>query len=981
MLHETARWLLGSSGLGSAAALPWGEPGPPWLHVAADATAGLAYLAIAVFFITFVRRRHDFGFRPASALFTAFFLIGGAAYCGDLATLWWPAYGAFGLAGAGVAAISIVTAIVLWRLMPRVLALPSPAQVRTLNSELVDLKRSELRLAANAGEATEIRDRLAFELSWRKAAENNVRESEDRLRLVLQSNVTEALYLLDPNGTIESWNAGAERIKGYTPAEVIGRNFAMFFTPEDVARGEPARVLAIARDKGHFAAEAWRVRKNGVHFLASVALDAIRREDGTLRGFVKVTLDITNRRIEQEQRAILVEAAPNGLMIVDEVGVITLANSQVEQIFGYPSGTLVGQPVEILVPTELRASHATHRSAFTSGRSDLGMAPGRQFAGRKRDDGEVLIEIMLNAVKTPRGRISVASLFDVTERTRLAAQRQEAEDRERAAMEATNANLGHLSRHLAKARDRAEQANRAKSRFLAGMSHELRTPLNGILGYAHLLRMEGGLSLGQTARVDAMLEAGKHLLEMITCVLDLSEIEAERVEIQAVNVDVQAVAIACLDLVRPMADAKGLTLSMTTETGAQRRLITDPTRLRQILLNLLGNAAKYTQQGKVDLRLRTSADGASLRIEVVDSGAGISAELRHRLFQDYERFDAETTHKVEGAGLGLALSARLATMMGGRLGQEDNPSGGSVFWLELPLIPVAVAHAAEPPDATVPPIETVPRPIRTLDILVVDDVLMNRDIATSFLSVAGHKVVCVESGAEAVSAASNTDFDVILMDVRMPEMDGLEATRRIRALTGPRALVPIVALTAQAFTDQIAQCREAGMSSHLAKPFDPESLLAAVEKAVTAGGWAPPESNAPKPTADAVAVAPTVPAAHKALPIRNPAAFDRTASMLAPEATAAYLRTITELSEILLHDLRKPTSEAGVNARLGEAAHTLAGSAGMFGFERLSTIARHFERASQSGTADAAAISASLIAVLEATITELYDLAAQALTV
>jgi PAS domain S-box-containing protein len=973
MLYEMARWLLDSFGLGPAAAFLLGEPGLPWLHVAADVTAGLAYFAIAMFFIALARRGSHFGFRACFVVFTAFFLIGGAACWADLATLWLPAYGALGLAKTAAAATSIMTAVVLWRLMPWALALPSSAQA--LNSRLDELERSQVQLAASAAEAAGIRDRLRLELLWREAAEKKARENEHRLRLVLQSNVTEALYLLDPEGIIESWNAGAERIKGYTSAEVIGRNFAMFFTPEDIACGEPARVLANAREKGRFATEAWRVRKDGVHFLASVALDAIRREDGTLRGFVKVTLDITNRRIEEEQRAILIEAAPNGLMIVDEAGVITLANSQVERTFGYPPGTLVGQSVEILVPVALRGTHATQRSAFTSGRSDLGMSAERQFAGRKRDGGEVMIEIMLSTVKTPRGRISVASLFDVTERIGLAAKRHEAEERERAAMEATNASLGHLSRHLAKARDRADLANRAKSRFLAGMSHELRTPLNGILGYAHLLRMEGGLTLAQAARVDAMLEAGKHLLEMITCVLDLSEIEAERVEIQAVDVDVRAVATACLDLVRPMADAKGLGLSMTAETGVRRTLITDPTRLRQILLNLLGNATKYTQQGKVNLHLRTSADGGSLRIEVVDSGAGISAELRHRLFQDYERFDAEATNKVEGAGLGLALSARLATMMGGRLGQEDNPSGGSVFWLELPV--VAVPLAAEPPDATVSPIETVSRPVRALHVLVVDDVLMNRDIASSFLSVAGHKVLCVEGGAEAVAAAANADFDVILMDVRMPEMDGLEATRRIRALTGPRARVPIVALTAQAFTDQIAQCREAGMSSHLAKPFDPETLLAAVEKAITAE-WAPTEDLAAKPTAQAATVAPTVPAAHKALPIRDPAAFDRTASMLAPEATAAYLRTITELSERLLDDLRKPGAVTPAGASLGEAAHTLAGSAGMFGFERLSTIARHFERATQAGTADAAAMSASLIAVLEATIRELHELSAHA---
>ena len=190
------------------------------------------------------------------------------------------------------------------------------------------------------------------------------------------------------------------------------------------------------------------------------------------------------------------------------------------------------------------------------------MEEGRPFIGRKQDGSDVSIEILLSPVTTPLGRIVIASMLDVTERLKTAAEKDAAERRDRLAMEATNAERDLLSRHLAEARDRAEQANRAKSRFLAGMSHELRTPLNGIMGYAHLLHMEGGLTPAQGERVDAMLGAGRHLLEMISCVLDLSEIEAERVTLRAVAVDPQAIAAACVDLVRPAAEAKALTLSL-----------------------------------------------------------------------------------------------------------------------------------------------------------------------------------------------------------------------------------------------------------------------------------------------------------------------------------------------------------------------------------------------------------------------------------
>jgi PAS domain S-box-containing protein len=653
-------------------------------------------------------------------------------------------------------------------------------------------------------------------------------ESEERYRLLLQSDiVSEAIYLLDADGIVQSWSAGAERIKGYTAAEIVGQNYAVFFTPEDAALGAPAAALATARDSGRFVTEAWRVRKDGGRFLARIAIDVVRRADGTLRGFAKVTRDITQERIEEEQRAIIVAAAPNGMMIVDEAGIVTLANAEVERIFGYETGTLRGQPIEILVPEGFRAAHVALRAAFTSGRSDRQMPLEGQFTGRKRDGGPVTVEIMLNPIRTPRGRIVVASLFDVTERVRVAAERREAEERERSATAATNARLEALSKDLATARDAADRANEAKSRFLAGMSHELRTPLNGIIGYAQLLRMDGDLNRVQSQRVASMLGAGRHLLGMIEGVLDVSEIEASRTAIEVSDVDISQAAGACLDIVRPMALAKGLALGLAIAPDVPRQVRTDATRLRQVLLNLLGNAIKFTARGSVDLRVGTAGDGGVLRIAVVDTGPGIPAAKRGLLFQRFERLQTDGSRSVEGAGLGLSLSAQLATLLGGRVGHTDNPDGGpgggSVFWLEIEL------DAAAPDDAT-PLAATTPDavPVAGLRLLLVDDVAMNRDIAGAMLRAAGHSVTYAEDGVEAVAAASGTIFDVVLMDVRMPVMDGLEATRRIRLLPDPYGRVPVLGLTAQAFADQIAKCREAGMNDHIAKPFEQAALVAAV---------------------------------------------------------------------------------------------------------------------------------------------------------
>ena len=449
------------------------------------------------------------------------------------------------------------------------------------------------------------------------------------------------------------------------------------------------------------------------------------------------------------------------------------------------------------------------------------------------------------------------------------------------------AELERLARHLAKARDEAERASQAKTRFLAGMSHELRTPLNGILGYAEMLRLDGGLNAVQQARLEAMLGAGNHLLEMITSVLDMSAIEAEHLALRVSDVDVYEVMERCLDVIGAAAEAKGLSLSLTTRRGTLRQLKTDQTRLRQVVLNLLGNAVKFTAQGSVELRLCPPIDGGGLRVEVADTGPGIPVDVRARLFQDFERLGTRATAASEGSGLGLALSARLTTLLGGRIGHDDRPGGGSVFWLELPGSipgePAELATAAADPapqDATGP-----------LRVLVADDVAMNRDIVQRFLASANHQVTCVDDGAAAVAAATNSDFDVVLMDVRMPEVDGLEATRQIRRLPGKRGRVPIIGLTAQAFAEQVAECTKAGMDAHVPKPFSPDTLFQAIAR-VVAEDHVPAISESPAGLA--------ITGGGPGSPIMDEEQLAKIAGLLSPDELNITLRDIAERAQSLL---------------------------------------------------------------------------------
>jgi PAS domain S-box-containing protein len=634
----------------------------------------------------------------------------------------------------------------------------------------------------------------------------------------------------------------------------------------------------------------------------------------------------------------IVDSSDDAIVGKDLNGIVTAWNRAAESMFGYAADEIIGRPITCIIPPERIAEEASILGRLRGG----GKIAHFETERKRKDGGLFPVSISVSPIRDNHDRI-----IGVSKIARDLSDHDRREDKLRAA----NTELERLARHLVKERDLAKQADRAKSQFLGGMSHELRTPLSGVLGCAELLQIEGGLNERQAARVETMLTAGKHLLEMVTGMLDLSAIEARREKLQLVECDVQAIAAACLDLVRPVAEAKDLALSIAVTPGTRRQVATDPTRLRQVLFNLIDNAVKFTSRGAIELRLRALADVAMMRIEVADTGPGILADQRQRLFQDFERLDP--TGIVAGAGLGLALSARLAALMGGLLGHDDNPGGGSVFWLELPSNTVA---GSSPATAPASPASGAPdaKPIsaRGLSVLIADDIAMNRDIAGSFLRASGHNVVCAEGGAEAVAAVASTDFDLVLMDVRMPEMDGLEATRRIRKLDGPRGRVPIVALTAHAFAEQVEACRSAGMEGHVPKPFTQAILFGAVAAAST--------GRARSLSPVSMAADPGIAGIGAEFLVFDQNAFDSSARYLAPEAVATYLQTIAEHGEALLLGLHHANGLMHVGDELARAAHTLASCAGMLGFERLTVLRRRFDRALQSGTAEAPALADAL---------------------
>jgi PAS domain S-box-containing protein len=621
--------------------------------------------------------------------------------------------------------------------------------------------------------------------------------AEDRhqsgLRLE-RSDAPRYFEALDAERVIDAHEARTDSRTNEFRETYLGTNaiFSMLDVP--LRRNSASVGVLCAEHTGH--ARTWTLDEQ--HFAIAVAhVIVAAMADEERRGALA-------RLAESEARArLLIDTAHDAFVGINSAGVIITWNSQAERIFGWTRDEALGQALaETIIPPSFRDAHLRGMSHF----HDTGEAPvvnqRLELMALHRDGHEFPIEITITwPMRVENGYFFGAFLRDISDR-------RERDDQ------------------LRQAKDSAEAATRAKSEFLANMSHELRTPLNGVLGYAQLLQRDRSLTASQREALEAISKGGAHLLDLINDVLDLSKIEAGRVDIEATTTDLAQMAIDLKYLVAESARRKGLLLGMVVASDTPRRVVLDGRHLRQVLLNLLSNAIKFTPQGEVHLAIARTGDGRLL-FEVSDTGVGIESDELTVIFEAFTQ--TRSGASAGGTGLGLTISQHLIAKMGGELKVDSRPRQGSRFFFDLPLVPADTAETgASDAELAAPPLDARLAEGEDVSALVADDSTVNRRILAALLESAGVRVITAAGGLEAIALARKHGPNVIFMDLKMGDLDGLEATRRLSA-DAATSSIPVIAVTASAFGDTRAAALEAGCVDYLPKPVRAEALFAAMQ--------------------------------------------------------------------------------------------------------------------------------------------------------
>jgi PAS domain S-box-containing protein len=656
-----------------------------------------------------------------------------------------------------------------------------------------------------------------------------LRQSEERFKLLVESVRDYAIFMLDPSGQVLTWNAGAERFKGYRADEIIGQHFSRFYPPEALASGLPEHELQVASKTGVFEDEGWRVRKDGSLFWANVVITAMRDAQGELVGFAKVTRDLTQRRAQEEDlrrseerfRLLIEGVTEYAIFMLDPNGRVSTWNSGAERIKGYTAADIIGQHFSIFYPQDARESgwpdHELQVAAEKGKFIDTGW--------RLRKDGTTFwANVTITALRDDTGK-----LLGFAKLTRDLTQAKRVE-----AMESANQQRDELLDAERNARMAAQRATRLKDEFLATLSHELRTPLSAILGWTQLLLREEA-SKGpdeQKRAIEVIDRNARAQVKLIDDLLDLSRIMTGKLRLDLHQVSFASVVEAAVDSAKPSADVKGIRLKAILGSSSQDIVSADSARLQQVVWNLLTNAIKFTPKGG-QVQVLLQRVNSHFELSVSDTGIGIPANYLPHVFDRFSQKDSSTTRTFGGLGLGLAICKQLVELHGGAIRAASQGEGkGATFFVQLPLSIVQLDAQSAPrihPTAETQPGEMLSLPrLEGVHVFAVDDEPDARDLLRRVLEDQGATVTSFASAEDALAALKTTKPTVLVCDIGMPKMDGYQLIRTLRAEESRRERIPALALTAFARAEDRKRSLVAGYQAHLAKPFDVGELILVV---------------------------------------------------------------------------------------------------------------------------------------------------------